>query len=375
MPVLQRGPFSFRQATSVGFPILVWVACLSVMGCVPRREKNVVVYCATDREYATPILDSFERSHEGTEIARQFDVESSKTLGLVTRIESERDRTRCDVFWNNEIIHTIRLQKKGLLRVRRWPVPDNWPDGFKARDGSWIGFAARARVLVINVKRLPDPQQWPASVLDLASERWHHRCGMAYPLYGTTATHMAVMASHPQAFRSGESNGPSTSWNDWIGNVAKHSVILAGNKQVALAVSSGELDWGITDTDDAAIELGQGRPIRVVYPDQGADRFGTLFIPNTICVLQSAPNPTAASQLADFLISEKIESRLTMANQSYFPVWPKTREAPDTSRTPESAVRSDRDDAPQRWASVDFEQASEAWNPPLIDRLKSLFDR
>ena len=338
-------------------PISLVLHVLFALGCVPQREKSVVLYSASDREYVTPILDAFERSHPGTEIARQFDVEASKTLGLVTRIQNEKERPRCDVFWNNEIIHTIRLQKQGLLASRRWKVPDNWPKGFKSNDGTWIGFAARARVLIINKAKLPDPATWPKSVLELADVKWHHRCGLANPIYGTTATHMAVLASHEKQIRNEENVNAAyfnqernLDWNRWSDAWIENAVVLAGNKQVALAVSSGELDWGLTDTDDAVVEKESGHPIEIVFPDQNTDGFGTLFIPNTISVLQKAPNPAAASLLADYLVSEKVESRLTMGNSAQFPVWP---DAKIKSRIADSQE--------SRWAQVDFEKAAERW--------------
>ncbi len=327
------------------------------IGCVPRREEGVVLYSAADREYVTPILDAFERANTGTEIARQFDVEASKTLGLVTRIEREKERPKCDVFWNNELIHTIRLQNQGLLASRRWKVPDSWPKGFKAKDGTWIGFAARARVLLINKHKLPDPANWPKSVLELAEKKWHQRCGLAYPIYGTTATHMAVLSSHAakrQADAHVESGyfkrDRSLDWLAWSDGWIEHSVVLSGNKQVALAVSSGELDWGLTDTDDAIIEKESGQPVDIVFPDQGEYDFGTVFIPNTISVLQKAPNPTAAALLADFLVSEKSESRLTMGNSAQFPVWPDAKI--------KSRLGGNKE---PRWADVDFEIAAEGW--------------
>ncbi len=349
-------------------PILMATASAFAIGCVPQREKSVVLYSASDREYVTPILDAFERSNPGTEIARQFDVEASKTLGLVTRIQKEKERPRCDVFWNNEIIHTIRLQKQGLLAIRRWKVPDNWPKGFKANDGTWIGFAARARVLIINKTKLPDPATWPKSVLELAEPKWHHRCGLANPIYGTTATHMAVLASHEKRIRSEENRNAAyfnqertLDWNRWSDAWIENAVVLAGNKQVALAVSSGELDWGLTDTDDAVVEMEAGNPIEIVFPDQAAMGFGTLFIPNTICVLQKAPNPAAASLLADYLVSEKVESRLTIGNSAQFPVWPDAKIKSRLTEAQES-----------RWAQVDFEKAAERWEEVLKDLTQRL---
>jgi hypothetical protein len=92
------------------------LALFAIVGCVPRSEKEVVVYASVDRDYASPILDSFERSEKGAvEVSRQFDVEANKSLGLASRIMLEQPSPKCDVFWNGEILHTIRLQKAGLL--------------------------------------------------------------------------------------------------------------------------------------------------------------------------------------------------------------------------------------------------------------------
>ncbi len=48
-------------------------------------------------------------------VLSKFDVESTKTVGLVEAIIAERERPRCDLFWNNEILNTVRLEKLGLL--------------------------------------------------------------------------------------------------------------------------------------------------------------------------------------------------------------------------------------------------------------------
>ena len=180
---------------------------------------------------------------------------------------------------------------------------------------------------------------------------------------------MAVLASHANKMQGDAhvesgyfKSDRSLDWLIWSNGWIEHSVILAGNKQVALAVSSGELDWGLTDTDDAIIEKESGQPVEIVFPDQGESDFGTLFIPNTISVLQKAPSPTAAALLADFLVSEKSESRLTMGNSAQFPVWP---DAKIKSRLVGTKV--------PRWANVDFEIAAEGW-AKTMESLKQRLD-
>ena len=310
-------------------------------GCIQRSEKTATIYCATDREFAAPILDAFERTDNDQQVVRVFDVEASKTLGLVTRIEQESANPKCDVFWNNEILHTIRLQKAGLLEPRRWSIPDNWPKEFAASDRSWVGFAARARVLIVNTKKLNAPDQYPARVAELADPKWKGACGYANPVYGTTATHFAVLASHPGALGD-------LQWEQWQTSIQSNAVMLAGNKQVALAVSSGELAWGLTDTDDALIEKEKGMPVEMIFPDQQEGGFGAVFIPNTVAVIRRSPHPVLAGRLADYLVSEKTESRLTMSSSAHFPLWPG---AAEQSRIETLGIRR---------AKIDYEAAAEA---------------
>ena len=79
----------------------------------------------------------------GIRVLPKYDVESTKTVGLVNAIIQERARPRCDMFWNNEILHTLRLDKHGLVG----PVSGGSSGRFSGRvslaAGTWYGFAAR----------------------------------------------------------------------------------------------------------------------------------------------------------------------------------------------------------------------------------------
>ncbi len=230
-------------------PILV-LTLAGLSGCVKRSESDVVVYSALDREFALPILASFQRSTEDqTKVIAKYDVESTKTVGLVNLIIAEKDAPNCDLFWNNEIMHTVRLQKLGLLQPRKWNVEAGYPTNMVASDGSWCGFAVRARVLLVNTNLIPDPGEYPSSVSELADPRWSKKCAIARPLFGTTATHFAVLR---------ETMGRDATI-EMLRKISQNAVVLSGNKQVALAVSSGQVAWGLTDTDDAIIEKDQGR--------------------------------------------------------------------------------------------------------------------
>jgi iron(III) transport system substrate-binding protein len=327
------------------------VACMVAVGCVPRAENELVVYSAADREFAEPILKAFERRHGETKVVPQFDIESTKTVGLVTRIESESDRPRCDVFWNNEILHTLRLDAAGLLAPIQWDVPANWPTAMRSSRGTWIGIAARARVLIVNRNLLPEIATRPTSVMDLADPKWQGKCGVAAPLFGTTATHFTVLADQLGAEQA----------TQFFQDVRKNAVVLSGNKQVAQAVSSGQLSFGLTDTDDALIEIDSGLPIDIVYPDQGSGQFGSLLIPNTVAVIKHAPHPVAAKLLAKYLVSEDTEGRLAMGGSGQFPIRP--------GHVEKSRAQASED---VRWMQVDYERAAARW-PDVSKQLSEIF--
>ncbi len=329
--------------------VSAWVGF--VVGCVPKPEDALIVYSAADREFAEPILAAYQRRHAKTEVVSQFDVESTKTVGLVTRIESESSRPRCDVFWNNEILHIQRLESAGLLAPIRWDIPRDWPASMRSKQGTWVGFGARARVLLVNREILPASGERPNSVLDLTDPRWKDKCGLASPLFGTTATHFTVLVDKLGTQKAAE----------FFTQVKQNAVVLAGNKQVAQAVSSGQLAFGLTDTDDALIEIDNGLPVEIIFPDQKLDQLGTLMIPNTVAVLKNAPHPVAAQSLANFLLSEDTEGRLAMGSSGQFPIRPNH---PQKSRAnPKEVLRP---------MEVDFEKAAALW-PTTSKQLSDIF--
>ena len=96
--------------------------------------------------------------------------------------------------------------------------------------------------------------------------------------------------------------------------------MLSGNKQVATAVGSGQLVFGLTDTDDAMGEVAAGSPVVIVYPDRKPDELGTLFIPNTLALIKGSPRPDAAKALASYLLSPNIETELATGRSAQIPL-------------------------------------------------------
>ncbi len=310
---------------------------LLVSGCLRRQPDEVVVYAALDKEFSEPLLEQFSRQSR-IQVLGKYDIESNKTVGLANEIIATAQRPRGDVFWNNEILHTIRLERLGLLETYRSPLADTYPSQFVSASGNWHGFAARARVLIVNRKRLPDESQWPRSVSELADPRWKGQCGLARPLFGTTATHAAVLFAQlgPQPAR------------EFFERVAGNAVVEAGNKQVAQHVAEGRYAWGLTDTDDAIIEIEAGNEVAIVFPDQAGA--GTLLIPNTLAIIKGGPHPQQARQLVDYLLQGQIEDQLAQGASAQIPL---SNQATVTSRVAPADFKI---------MPVDFGAAASAWD-------------
>jgi iron(III) transport system substrate-binding protein len=308
-------------------------------GCQRSAPEELVVYTALDREFSEPIFDEFTQQ-TGIVVRAKYDTEANKTVGLTNLILNERKRPRCDLFWNNEILNTLRLQEAGVLAAHESPVGGLYPPLYRSPEGFWYGFAARARVLLVNTERL-QPADYPTGILDLADPRWAGRAGMAKPLFGTTASHAACLFQLWGADRAEE----------FFRQTLSQVRVLPGNRQVALAVGAGQLDWGLTDTDDAMLEIEAGRPVVMVYPDQQPEGIGTLFIPNTLALIDGAAHREMATRLLDFLLSPEVEGRLATGPSAQIPLHPETQ-VPPRVETPQTV----------RAMEVDFAAAAAQWD-------------
>lgn len=316
-----------------------------------KSAEEVVVYAALDREFSEPILDDFS-AETGIEVLAKYDVESNKTVGLASELINSGKRPRCDVFWNNEILHSLRLKNADLLEVYLSPAAESFPKNYVDPDHQWHAFAARARVIIVNTELISDPSQRPSSIYDFADQKWAGKCAIAKPLFGTTASHAAVLFDLWGTEKASE----------FFENAKAIASIESGNKQVAEKVARGEFAFGLTDTDDAIIEIDSGKPVVIIFPDQGEGQMGALFIPNSLCIIRNGPNTQNAQQLVDWLLRKEVETALAKGRSAQFPVNPsvptKSRAAPKH---------------PVRWAKPDFQSAAEKWEQAAAI-LKQLFE-
>lgn len=297
-------------------------------GADTSAQQEVVVYTALDRQFSEPILNRFE-ARTGIKVRAKYDTESTKTIGLVNQIRAERERPVCDVFWNNEILNTLRLKAEGLLQPVEIAEAQHYPVQFRDPAGYWFGFASRARVIIVNTELVPEPDR-PETIRELTDPRWRGKVAIAKPLFGTTASHVACLFA---------SEGPDAA-QAWLLALKRNDVqIVSGNKPAAEMVGRGEIAVALTDTDDALIEVEAGNPVSIIFPSS-ENGWGTLLLPNTLSVVKDCPNPEGAAKLIEYLLSPEVEAMLAEGASGQIPLHPKTtarsRVMPDETITPMS---------------------------------------
>jgi len=358
------GRFLFRDRRAWLGALLFAVLCAVFLSCggrqgetqgekeqaAPRKAPvgKVIVYTALDQIYSEVILKRFQEK-TGITVEAVYDSEAAKTTGLVNRLIAEKERPRCDVFWNNEIIRTIRLKEMQLLEKYQPASAQEIPASFKDPEGYWTGFAARARVLAYNTRNC-DPARLPKSITELTDQHWKSRIGMAYPLFGSTSTHAAVLWSHW---------GQERARAFFQGLKANGVVIFDGNMTAARAVADGEIDFCLTDTDDAHMLRGEGKSIDWVLLDH--DGQGALLIPNSVALIRNAPHSKEGRMLIEYLLSPEVEAALASSQSAQIPLHPGVQAPPKVKEM-----------ARGPFLGVDFQKAA-GQIEPSAEVLKTLF--
>jgi iron(III) transport system substrate-binding protein len=335
---------SIFQVRHLPFLFFVALSCFVISPAqagAAEKQDTVIIYTAMDQFISEPVLKDFE-TQTGIRVKAVYDVEATKTTGLVNRLIAEKDRPKCDVFWNNEVLKSIMLKQKGVFQPYASANAADIPDKFKDKQAFWTGFAARARVLVINTQAAQGPLL-PASIKELTDPRFKGKATIANPLFGTTATHVAALFSVW---------GEEQARNYFLALKSNGVRIVDGNSVVKDRVGAGEFVVGFTDTDDVNVGLGAGLPIRAVYPDKLG--MGTLLIPNTVGLMAGCPHPEAGKKLIDYLLSKAVESKLAFCPSVQMPL------RKDVA-VPENFVAIDQI-APM---DVDYEQVARMMEPSM----------
>jgi len=145
-----------------------------------QNKNQVVVYTSVDQVFSEPVLKDFEIK-TGIRVRAVYDTEETKSTGVMNRLIAEKDNPQCDVFWSGDPVRNGVLQSKGITFPFQSVQTNLIGEAFKDPENHWIGFSARARVLIYN-KNMTSSDSLPKSVLDFSNPSYRGQFTIANPL-------------------------------------------------------------------------------------------------------------------------------------------------------------------------------------------------
>lgn len=292
----------------MGIRVLFLVLAAALGGCGSRSgpSGSVIVYVSEDRVFSEPVLKDFERD-TGIAVKAVYDTEEAKSTGVMNRLLAEKANPQADVYWANEPVRADVLRQQGISAPFEPANAAGIDAKFKDAAHYWTGFSARARVFVVH----KDAKVKPQGVASYSEPAARGRTVIANPLFGTTTAQMAALFS-----LWGDTKGSA-----FLGSMKANQVKMStGNGESADLVASGEFDFALVDSDDAVDRMRQGKPLEIVYPDQGQSEAGLLLIPNAAALIRGGPNPENARKLIEYLVSKETERKLALAGCAQIPL-------------------------------------------------------
>lgn len=288
---------SFIQTSKI-IKVIIGVAFIIATGCM-SNPNEVTVYCTVDQVFSEPILKDFERE-TGIKVNAVYDTEETKSTGVMNRLIAEKNNPRCDLFWSGDPLRNGILQTNGITEPYQSEQTLLIPDYFKEKNNHWIGFSARARVLIYNTTLIAS-DSLPGSVFDLTDSRFRGRFTIANPLFGTTTFHMAALF-----VTLGDEKA-----KQWMNDIKTNGVVVAtSNGDVKKRVMNGELAFGLTDTDDAFEAKKESNEVDYIFLDQQENGIGTLIMPNALSLIKGSPQSENGKRLINYLLTMETEAKL-----------------------------------------------------------------
>jgi len=280
-----------RRALAAGFAA---TALVLSAGIAAAQQKIVVYTVIPEAEVNRQINEEFTKR-----TGIQVEVLNVPAVGTVaSRIRSEKDRPRADVFAAAPVDFHEALAKDGLLDSYKSPAvtPEAVAAGYADANGTWFGWYGMTTAIFWNKDRLakdlaPQGVKEPKTWDDLLDARLKDQLVLANPQ--TSAIGYVLLAT--QIFRSGEEKA----WDYTRKLNANVKQYTPSAPLTVTLVEQGEASMGaFWLADILSAKLTRNRPVDFVVPPENVVNVWAASI------VKGGPNPEGARKYIDFLLSE-----------------------------------------------------------------------
>ncbi|HVO71078.1 MAG TPA: ABC transporter substrate-binding protein, partial [Aggregatilineaceae bacterium] len=282
---------------------------------------HVSVYSALNESTNNAFIDAFQKAYPQV----QVDLLPIAAAGdLQTRIRTEKDSPKADVFIGGSSEFHSPLGKEGLLVPYKSPNASAVDDQFKDPDGYWTGWYIGIFGFVYNTDRFAKEMSGvkvPATWDDLLDPAWKGKLAMPDPVKtgggyiflatqifrfavsmglvqapGAAATAAATMAATAQAVDYSKAEAAALDYMKKLnGNIAQYTGTAPQGIQL---VGQGQFVGCPNWSHDILTAKSQKQPVDLAVPAQTGFEIGGLSI------VKGGPNLDAAKAFVDWVLSK-----------------------------------------------------------------------
>jgi iron(III) transport system substrate-binding protein len=283
------------QMRTIGFLLALLVVASTARADDPvdiaaaKKEGGVRWYTSTPVETAQRIATAFEQ-----ETGIKVELFRSGGSAVLSRFMQELNAgsIQADVLTTSDPAAATTLAKRGTFVAFKPTDFDKIPAEVKDENGYWI--AQRLNLLAIAVKGdAVKPADRPKTWSDLVDPKYKGLEVMPDPSF--TSLQLVAVATLSKAL----------GWDFYEKLKRNDIMIVQGHEQVEAMVKRGERPIAAEELDSyAADDRKAGHDIVTIYPTEGV-----FAIASPTAIVKGGPHPNAAKALAQFMISDAVQSR------------------------------------------------------------------
>ena len=286
-----------RPTTLIAITLLLTTLAAGSTSCGgDDGDQTLTVYSGRSEKLVGPIFAEFEAVTGVT-----LDVRYGSSNDLALAISTEGEKTPADVFLSRSPGPAGYLDDLAMLAPIDTKTLDRVAPTDRSPDGTWVGFAGRARVLVYNIDEVAEVDL-PGSVFDLTGPNYQNL--VAVP--GSNSSFQDWFT----VFRLRNGDDVATRWlDDMVANGAR---FYPKNRAIIEAVGRNEIRFGLVNHyynhQEVAANGDAQRSANHAF-SQGDD--GGLMIIATAAILDQSDEKELANRLLTHLLSDSQQRYLT----------------------------------------------------------------
>lgn len=276
-----------------GKTLLMMLAVLLLGGCgsdgkAVQGQAGLIVYSSHPQRFVQPLVDEFERQTGIT-----VRIVAGSTGELLERVAQEKP-VRADVFWGGAISKVEARQE--LFEQYVSSQDEALPPSFRNGEGRLTRFTDVPSVLLVNTRLLGAREI--TGYGDLLDPGLKGKIAFADPAVSSSAyAHLLNMLAE---MGRGDAEAGWEYMQAFCANLDGR--LLPDSQAVCNGVAQGRFAVGCTFEEPARLALAEGKPVRLVYMQEGVHS-----VPDGVYIVKDTVHREAAQAFVEFLVSREAQ--------------------------------------------------------------------